>query len=186
VGDPATYYNLSTTATYEDSILVCFSYDEAEIPGAEEDLVILHYDTLLVPPYWEEITVSLDTLSNVVCGRTATLSPFVLAVPNPATGVDPTPEVPAGYALYQNVPNPFNPTTTIRFDLPVRSHVKLAIYNVKGQLVRVLVNRDIDAGYEEVRWDGRDSMGRSAASGVYFYRLTTPAFSESRKMILLK
>jgi hypothetical protein len=99
---------------------------------------------------------------------------------------DDTPTAPKAFALYQNAPNPFNPTTTIRFDLPVRSHVRLAVYSVTGRLVRVLLDRDIDAGCKEIRWDGRDSRGRSAASGIYFYRLDTPAFSESRKMILLR
>ncbi len=97
-----------------------------------------------------------------------------------------TPTLPTAFALYQNAPNPFNPTSTIRFDLPVRSRVKLVVYNVSGQLVRVLLDRDIDAGCREVRWDGADSMGRGVASGVYFYRLDTPTFSESRKMILLR
>jgi hypothetical protein len=96
------------------------------------------------------------------------------------------PEAPDAFTLYQNVPNPFNPTTTIRFDLPVRSRVRLAIYNVKGQLVRMLLDREIDAGSREIVWDGTDSKGRAIASGIYFYRLHTPSFSESRKMILLR
>jgi hypothetical protein len=95
-------------------------------------------------------------------------------------------ELPRAFMLYQNVPNPFNPITTIRFDLPVRSYVKLVVYNVKGQLVRMLIDRDIEAGSREIRWDGRDYMDRSVASGVYFYRLDTPNFSESRKMLLLR
>jgi len=99
---------------------------------------------------------------------------------------DDMPTAPAAFALHQNVPNPFNPTTMIRFDLPARSYVRLAVYNVKGQLVRVLLDGEIDAGCREIRWNGRDSMGRSVASGIYFYRLDTTAFSESRKMILLR
>ncbi|UCF06042.1 MAG: T9SS type A sorting domain-containing protein [bacterium] len=96
------------------------------------------------------------------------------------------PDVPDAFTLYQNVPNPFNPTTTIRFDLPVRSRVRLAVYNVKGQLVRVLLDSDLEAGTRDVVWDGRDIMGRAVASGIYFYRLYTPTFTESRKMILLR
>jgi hypothetical protein len=186
VGDSAMYYHLSTTATFNDSILVCFSYDEAKMPGAEEDLVILHYDTTLIPPDWVDITVSVDTLSNVVCGRSATLSPFVLAVPATTTDTDLMPGAPTTFALYQNIPNPFNPVTTIRFDLPVRSHVRLAVYNVKGQLIRVLLDEQLEAGRTEVMWDGRDAAGRGVASGIYFCHLQAAAFNESRKMILLR
>jgi hypothetical protein len=96
------------------------------------------------------------------------------------------PEMPETFALFQNVPNPFNPTTTIRFDMPVRSRVRLAVYNIKGQLVRVLLDREINAGSREVVWDGTDSKGHAVASGIYFYRLRTRAFIESRKMILLR
>jgi hypothetical protein len=99
---------------------------------------------------------------------------------------DDTPALPQAFALYQNAPNPFNPATTIRFDLPVRSPVKLAVYNVKGELIRVLLDREIEAGPREIRWNGRDSIGRAVASGIYFYRLDAPAFRESRKMILIR
>jgi hypothetical protein len=107
------------------------------------------------------------------------------ATPETVTGDD-TPTLPRAFALYQNVPNPFNATTTIRFDLPVRSHGKLAVYNVKGELIRVLLDGEIEAGSREVRWDGRDTAGRAVASGIYFYRLDTPTFRESRKMILIR
>jgi hypothetical protein len=99
---------------------------------------------------------------------------------------DDMPTAPTAFALYQNVPNPFNPTTLIRFDLPVRSHVRLGIYNVKGQLVRAILDQEIDEGRSEVGWDGTDSMGKGVASGIYFYRLDTPVFGETRKMILLR
>jgi len=107
------------------------------------------------------------------------------ASPGTTTAAD-APAPPDHYQLLQNVPNPFNPTTTIRFDLPARSRVTLTVFDVNGRLIRVLVDRDLDAGTRSVTWDGRDSMGRSAASGVYFYRLETPNYGESRKMILLK
>jgi hypothetical protein len=108
----------------------------------------------------------------------------------PASSESPTgavaPVAPGAYALYQNVPNPFNPTTSIAFDLPAPTHVRLTVYNPKGQLVRVLLDTDVDAGSRRITWDGRDFAGRGVASGVYFYRLETPAFTESRKMVLLQ
>jgi streptogramin lyase len=96
------------------------------------------------------------------------------------------PPVPEAFVLHQNVPNPFNPSTTIRFDLPKRTHVRLSVYNLKGQLVRVLVNRVIGEGSREVVWNGQDGRGRIVASGIYFYSLVAGDFAETRKMVLLR
>ncbi len=88
--------------------------------------------------------------------------------------------------LHQNYPNPFNPETTISFDMAQTGAASLAIYNVKGQLVRSLVNQDLAAGRHSYVWNGTDANGRSVSSGVYFYRLTTPGHTEKRQMILMK
>jgi hypothetical protein len=93
---------------------------------------------------------------------------------------------PRTYSLDQNHPNPFNPTTSISFGLPAKSQVRLDVYNVLGQKVRSLVDGDMPAGYHSVTFDGTDSSGRPVASGIYFYRLTTDTFTQSRKMILMK
>jgi C1A family cysteine protease len=90
------------------------------------------------------------------------------------------------YYLAQNVPNPFNPLTAIRFGLPVPSGVSLRIYDTAGRLVRILVEGQYPGGHHEVTWDGLDRAGRKVASGVYFYRLATEAFTEDRKMVLLR
>ena len=82
---------------------------------------------------------------------------------------------PVQFALDQNVPNPFNPTTTIRFTVPQDGTARLAIHNIHGQLVRVLVDGPTPAGHHEVAWDGLDSRGRQAASGVYLFQLTHSA-----------
>jgi len=90
--------------------------------------------------------------------------------------------------LEQNFPNPFNPTTTIRYRVTTSGHVMLAIYNVAGQRVRTLVDDSIRASTatHEAVWDGLDNRGASVASGIYLYRLTAPGFSQSRKLVLLK
>ncbi len=89
-------------------------------------------------------------------------------------------------ALSQNQPNPFNPTTTIRFVLPVREDVTLAIYDANGRLVRTLVNEVEGYGAHEAAWDGRNDDGATMGSGVYFYRLQAGKYTESKKMVLLK
>jgi len=95
---------------------------------------------------------------------------------------------PTQYQLYQNHPNPFNPGTKIRFDLPVDSHVEVGVYNATGQLVTSLINGNQKAGAHEVQWNSRDSAGNQVPAGVYFYRMIVDhsAWSKVNKMILLK
>jgi hypothetical protein len=90
------------------------------------------------------------------------------------------------FYLAQNVPNPFNPVTTIRFGLAEPSPVSLRIYDTSGRLVRVLVDGNRAAGPHEAVWDGLDGSGRPAASGVYFYRLDASSLHEQKKMVLLR
>ncbi|UCF04982.1 MAG: choice-of-anchor D domain-containing protein, partial [bacterium] len=107
------------------------------------------------------------------------------ASPGSTTG-DEVPSVPKAFALYQNAPNPFNPTTTIRFDLPRAVHVKLSVYNVKGELIATLVNQSMTEGRKEVAWSAKDNKGRAVSSGIYFYRLVAGDFVQTKKMVLLR
>lgn len=93
---------------------------------------------------------------------------------------------PRRVVLHSNRPNPFNPVTTVSFELPVRQMVDLSIYDVSGRLVRTLVDGSMNAGTHEMVWDGRSATGEAGASGVYFYRLQAENFSETRKMILIR
>ncbi|MDI3504603.1 MAG: hypothetical protein PWP64_1539 [Candidatus Cloacimonadota bacterium] len=93
---------------------------------------------------------------------------------------------PAATQLFQNYPNPFNPVTSIKYDLAENSRVRMDIYNVKGQLVKTLLNQDMLAGTHSVIWDGNDDKGRAVSSGVYFYRMTMPNKVLTNKMLLLK
>jgi hypothetical protein len=94
--------------------------------------------------------------------------------------------VPDAYALHQNFPNPFNPTTNIRFDLKDAGEVDIAVYNLLGQKVKTLTTGDLTAGYHEVVWDGTDNHGVTVSAGVYIYSLSSEYFNQTRKMILLK
>lgn len=94
--------------------------------------------------------------------------------------------MPTTYALYANVPNPFNPQTVIAFDLAQDSPVQLVVYDVLGQQVRSLVSGFLPAGSQRVLWDGRDQRGSQVGSGVYFYRLAAGEFVQTRRMMLLK
>jgi hypothetical protein len=93
---------------------------------------------------------------------------------------------PAMTLLYQNFPNPFNPVTSIRYQLSKPGHVKLRVYSVAGQLIGTLVDEAQQPGYFQITWNGRNTEGRLIASGVYFYRLETPDYSKSFKMVILR
>ncbi|MGM0483847.1 MAG: T9SS type A sorting domain-containing protein [Candidatus Krumholzibacteriota bacterium] len=88
--------------------------------------------------------------------------------------------------LGQNYPNPFNPSTEIKFSLKEKSKVTIRVYDVSGRLVTTLVDGVLDAGRKTVNWNGINSHGSNVASGVYFYRMDTKDYSESKKMILLR
>lgn len=93
---------------------------------------------------------------------------------------------PLTYSLGQSYPNPFNAGTTIRYELPQASKVSITVYNMLGQLVRILVDEMKLAGYYTVVWDGRNTGGQSVASGVYTYRMEAGDFVQTRKMVLVK
>ncbi len=88
--------------------------------------------------------------------------------------------------LFGCYPNPFNPETNIRFSLRESGRAQLSIYNMRGQLVKTLVDANLSSGTHTLVWDGRDNSGRSVSSGVYFYRLIAPGYTMSRKAILMK
>jgi flagellar hook assembly protein FlgD len=108
------------------------------------------------------------------------------------TGVNgPTAEIPAQYGLSQNYPNPFNPVTRISYALPEEATVTLRVYDVLGQEVITLENSVRQAGLHEVTWSGRNALGQSLGSGVYFYRLEATGasgetFANLKKMLYLK
>lgn len=95
-------------------------------------------------------------------------------------------QIPDEFALHQNFPNPFNPTTTIAYTLKENSQVSLKIYNTLGQLVKTLVNSQQEAGVKTVQWDGTNEFGAKVASGMYLYRLEANNFVQTKKMVLMK
>ena len=88
--------------------------------------------------------------------------------------------------LLGNYPNPFNPTTTIRFSLCEPGVAKIDIYNIKGRLVKHLLDCEYSVGYHNVIWDGADNSGKQVSSGVYFYRMKTQTYTEMCKMLMIK
>lgn len=123
----------------------------------------------------------------VFANHRGTLGNYSIKINSTVTGIEDETPAPEAYALYQNVPNPFNPTTQILYDIPPSGGaVQLRIYGVDGRLVRTLVDGIEPAGRQSITWDGRDGRGVRVAAGVYFYRLDAPGFSETRKMVMVK
>jgi hypothetical protein len=98
----------------------------------------------------------------------------------------PAMNLPKEFALSQNMPNPFNPSTVLSYALPKDAKVNLAVYNVLGQHVATLVDDFQRAGNQTVTWDGTDVRGNQVSSGVYFYKLRAGDFTDTKKMLLLK
>lgn len=113
-----------------------------------------------------QLTTSLDAPNALIADGQATL--------------------PRDLVLYANYPNPFNPSTTIRYDIPQAGLVNLTIYDLNGRLIETLVNEYMATGSHQVSWNGRDASGISVASGVYIYRLQQVGRVQSRKLTLIR
>lgn len=194
---------IATLANYsfdnpENKLLISLTFTEEEpLPAGTGELARLHFSAL--PGGLPSTTLLDTTIYNnidfyVMLGK---LFDFVKAYPrfipaeitvDIATDADDQQPgtLPREFALNQNRPNPFNPNTTISFALPKSSLVRIEVYNILGQRVRSLVNRELPAGEHQIDFDGRDESRHSLASGIYFYRIKAGKFNDSRKMILLK
>jgi M6 family metalloprotease-like protein len=145
----------------------------------DEPLVTLKFSTKAVKG---TVDLTLDSWSELTSSDGALLSTATLSAPSTEFG-----NIPSVFSLGQNYPNPFNPSTTIQYGLPLRSTVRLIIYNVLGQVVKELINTEQSAGYQSVIWNA------PTASGIYFYRIEATEvgnannrFVGTKRMMLLK
>ena len=170
-------------------------------PGTGKGAIVVHADaafgsnTIMQTHAWSDIrdfgapapepeTTFLAQVLNCALPLECRMTPDEqVDVPDDA----PAAPIPARTALHANVPNPFNPTTAIAFDLARDGQVSLRVYDVAGRVVRTLVESRLRAGSgQSAKWDGLDATGNPVASGVYFYRLVTADHDETRKMVLMK
>ncbi|MEA2062056.1 MAG: FG-GAP-like repeat-containing protein, partial [Gemmatimonadota bacterium] len=136
---------------------------------------------------WVPLPTTYDSRTGAYSAVTEKLGTFSLRRIEGAPG---TLQLPRGFALAQNSPNPFNPSTVISYSVSggdaSRPQVRIDVYDLRGARVRVLVNGPHDQGTYAVEWNGRDSEGASMPSGVYFYRMTTAGTVITRKMVLIR
>jgi hypothetical protein len=175
------YYNV-----YRDSV-INFPIDPSKLISSQTDTLLLDqiptgyrrvvYKITVVDQQGNESLPSEEQVINIV-------------------GIGREPEVVKNYILYQNYPNPFNPSTKIGYKLRERGYVKLYVYDIKGELVSVLVNQIQEAGYYEVKFDTgspiQDTGIRDLASGIYIYQILVtgenniPVFNDIKKMVYIK
>jgi hypothetical protein len=163
--DPGVEFFVSRSENGADFVALDMSLLE------RDELVFLYSDSRVEPgtDYVYKVEYRLDGMTRLLFLSEAIETPAALL------------------ALHQNRPNPFNPSTTISFTLPVECAVRLEVYDVSGRLVaRLIDGARQSAGAHDVEWNGRDAAGRAAASGIYVYRLTAGKESISRKMVLLR
>lgn len=152
------------------------TFNSTSVYWAGKDRIIAQFD----------MTGGINGTYDVVVfnpGGTSAVLSQAFSLTGGVTAAGPTPRQNALLAAY---PNPFNPETTIRYELANRTHVSLRVYDVSGAVVRTLVNDVKAAGSYSLTWNGKDDHGSSVSSGVYFYRMTAGSFSDVRKMTLLK
>ena len=191
----AVVYHIDVNGGVNPPFTICITYDDAGMDASTESFVALFHSeniwndtTYQYETVWVDVTTTLDTVNNIVCGETSSLSPFTAGIGQVPTSIEEliSPEIPESFTLSQNYPNPFNPETAIEYSVPSRANVSIEVFNVLGQNVKSLVDKNHSAGVYRVIWDGKNKVGENVSSGVYLYKLTTDDYSETKTMILLK
>ncbi|MFC1481739.1 T9SS type A sorting domain-containing protein, partial [Candidatus Neomarinimicrobiota bacterium] len=160
------------TPASDDSKYFRFGDGGSDLYGAVYDWFAWDTTGAYAPGEGADIPASLSTVTGTVSGVALEL------IANEA--------LPEKFELSQNYPNPFNPTTQIRFNVATTAPVRLAVYDLTGRLVTTLVHDVKQPGAYRIEWNGRDRLGRSLSSGVYFYVLEAGDFRATKKMLLLK
>ena len=158
-----------------------FSVDSTQFniaPGSSRDMSITFSPTDVVEYVGEMLIASNDPLID-------TMRIALSGIGEVPVGIEDN-NLPTEFALGENYPNPFNPSTQIDYQVPEPAVIRLAVFNILGQRVRVLYDGDQQPGFHTVRWDGRNDYGDPVGTGVYIYRLETRDFVETRKMVLMK
>lgn len=174
--------------------------EDLPLPPGSGAIATLHFTIIPLTP--EKVIVIDSTTVGLISNTRFTLTAVdgsnwfvplftpgsvdVKKLPTDVEDVTDQDNLPNDYHLAQNYPNPFNPSTSIEFSLPVAGHVQVEVFNILGRRVRRLIDRDLPAGEHCIVFDARTDRGSSLATGIYFYRLTTDGFQDTRKMLLLK
>ncbi len=155
-----------TIQPHEDPGLAFFKAlsDEVITDGSNIDTLYIRFKTNDIVGQWHKFSFQEEFLSDILALK----------------------DLPTEFKLYTNYPNPFNPSTTIRYDLPIKTKIRVTIYNLLGQKVRTLVEGEQPPGRYTVLWNGKNDAGQPVASGIYICLLKSGHFQQSHRLILLK
>ncbi len=174
------------SASFEADITLFYDQGEFVASGLVDESLLHTYRYDESALEWQVQYGILDVTGNsVFCSGVTEFSLWAFTHSVSVTDVDED-ELPTASLLYQNYPNPFNPATQIRYGLKENCHVKLAVYDVLGREIAVLVDNVQESGHRTVSWNGTDRSGNSVASGIYFYRLVAGEYISTKKMVLLR
>lgn len=126
---------------------------------------------------------------NAACGRLPwykVMKYSVRCIKDSPVGIENVPNKNYGYQLHHNYPNPFNPSTNIRFDIPAQTYIRLDVFNALGNLVKTILDATKDAGSYSITWNGTDNEGNLLSTGIYFFRLKYGNFYQVQKGMLIK
>jgi len=170
--------------TFELSLQPNFSENLISAPNQTDSCLKIGMNGMAKTAYFWRVKAT-DSDGLVTWGSQSEATPwsFVLAA---ASVSDYSAGVPTTFALFQNFPNPFNPETTIRYQLPVPGHTQLKIYNPLGQEIRTLFDSEQPVGFYQLRWDGKDNQGFKVGSGIYICQLRTEQSIAVKKMVVIQ
>jgi len=180
------YYRIQPSGITDYRLTLWLSYKDSELNGAPEDqLQLVRYrNNRWEGPFFSDNNVTENWVS---ASHISHLSDWILTVDTSFVAIERSDDtLPTVYRLYPNFPNPFNPVTTIRFDLPEKEFVELNIFNTLGQKVRTLIQKNLPAGQYRVVWDGRSNGGVILPAGVYYLQIRAGSFLQTRKLTLIK
>ena len=146
-----------------------------------------NYNSTYYTILWEELeSLTISVIHCAIVDLASIWQTAWLNAGSPTLSINDYQPIPNVYILGQNHPNPFNPVTTLRYDLPEDTQVNITIYDIMGREVRILVNNQQSAGYKSVVWDATNNEGQPVSAGLYLYTIQAGEFSQTKKMVLLK
>lgn len=183
-------YDFNLYANLEDFAFENKSLFTSEMGGSDHELIVPVNESGL----WYigvECATTVSSAGPAYWGKTEVLNGVAYSIKatwgtESVVGVDNLAQAPGTFTLFANFPNPFNPSTSIRYELPENAQVSLKIFDVSGRLIQGLVHQVQEAGTYDIRWDGTNSQGLLVPTGVYFARLEAGDFSKTIKMLLLR
>ena len=189
---PVFYIDFDTTipdsVTFQTSVTLTYTDAQLDSAGIDDEngLTVAWYDT--TANTWNTVTGILDVANNTITFTTDHFSIWALAAVGPTSiEEENNSSISRSFALHVNHPNPFNPITNISYEVAQKTHITITVYNMLGQEVVRLINKEYTPGRYNVMWNGKNGNGNSVSSGIYLYRMTSgTGFVQSRRMLLVK